>query len=70
MGNRIYRGKVKVIRENAKHDSVEPPQDQIRIIGKAIQRKTNFTHLISISPYSRNMCLPRLNICDRESRLL
>lgn len=44
MGNRIYRGTVKVISENAKYDSVELPQDQIRINGRVIQRKTNFKY--------------------------
>jgi phage repressor protein C with HTH and peptisase S24 domain len=37
MGNRIYpSGTVKVISENAKHDSAELPQDQIRINGRVI----------------------------------
>jgi hypothetical protein len=44
MGKRTYRDTVKVIRENAKHDSVELPRDQIRIIGKVIYRKTNFKY--------------------------
>jgi hypothetical protein len=33
MGKRIYRGTVKVIGENTKHDSVGLPQDPIRISG-------------------------------------
>jgi hypothetical protein len=44
MGKRIYRGTVKVIRENAKHDSVELPRDQIKIIGKVIHRKISFKY--------------------------
>jgi hypothetical protein len=38
MRNRIYRGTVKEIGENTKHDSVGIPQDPIKIIGDMILR--------------------------------